>query len=430
MNKASAFSDRSIQICLAACLLGFGGFILWASFAELDEGVTASGQIVVEDNRKRVQHLEGGIISTLHVSEGDVVNKNDILVELAPLQSESARDELAQELAVQTANIIRLTTLREEVGELDFTPLEEIEINPAIRQEIIDRQQALYDQQRTARAAELSVLESRRSALQSRKQDLTSQINATSRSLSTAREDLALRRELLEERLEVISNVNTAERQVTELEAEMSRLRGERNQATKSDQEIAYQMSEARARFQERIGEQLVEAQTQALAARERLLAQDDRLARTIVRAPQAGTVLNLAHSTLGGVVGAGETILEIVPSNDELIVNLRLNPTDRDAVQPGQIVEAQLSAYKSFKAPRLDGEVLGVSADLKQDEVSGTYYYEARVRLDASEIAPDIQIIPGMPVDAFIASGNRRTFFDYVMEPIWTTIRRGTQMS
>lgn len=433
MDKATAFTDRSIRWSLIVCLLGFGGFLIWGSFVKLDEGVTASGQVVVRDDRKQVQHLEGGIISALHVREGQVVEKGDILVELEPLQSESARDEYAQEYIVQAASTIRLTALRAEEDEVNFDALrDDIDIDPATLEEIIDRQTALFDQQRAARAAELDVLIKRRNGLRARRADLTSEIEATQRALETAREDLALRRQLMDEKLETVGNVSRLEREVAGLEADLSRLKGEQNQALKNGEEVVSQIAEAKARFQERVGEELVDAQSRALAARERLLALDDKLARTVVRAPQSGTVLNLDFSTLGGVVSPGATLMEIVPLDDDLVVTVRLKPTDRDAVHPGQTVEAQLTAYKSFIAPRLAGEVSGVSADLKQDEVSGAYYYEARVTLDASELdsASRVQIVPGMPVDAFIASGNRRTFMDYVFEPIRSTMQRGTRMS
>lgn len=430
MSKATAFTDRSIRISVIICVIGFGSFLAWGSIAKLAEGVTASGQVVVEDSRKEIQHLEGGMISVLHVREGDEVQQGDILVELAPLQSASARDELAQEYAVQAANIIRLTALRAEEESVSFEELNEIDLDPVIREEIIARQSSLFTQQRAARAAELSVLNSRRSSLRSRRQDVANEMEATERSLTTARADLALRRELLEEKLETIGNVSQIEREVSRLEADMSRLQGESNQALKSGEEVVNQIREARAQFQEQLGQQMVEAQGRALAARERLLTLDDRLARTVVRAPQSGKILNKSFSTVGGVVSPGETIMEIVPTNDDLIVIIQLSPTDRDAVKPGQTVKAQLTAYKSFRQDRLDGEVLGVSADLLQDDVSGAYYYEARVKLDATGLSPDVQVIPGMPIDAFIASGNSRTFFDYIFEPIMTTIRRGTQMS
>ena len=427
----SPLNDRGIRLSLIACALGFGGFVLWAAFAKLDEGVIASGNVVVQDNRKAVQHFEGGIIRELYVREGQTVDAGEILMELEPVQSEAARDELAQEYAVQLATLLRLTALRDDLEVVDFTEVRAIEVPGAVAEDIIARQTILFEQQRQALAARLSVLSTQKEALEGRARDLNRQISATNRSLATAKDDLALRRELLSERLETIGNVQRLEREVSSLEADLSRLIGDRNQARKSTEEVEEQMAEARASTQEQTGQQIVETQGRSLMARERLLANQDRLSRTVIRAPEAGTVLNLAQTTVGGVVAPGEMIMEIVPASDDLIVSVRLSPTDRDAVAPGQDVEAQLSAYKSFIAPRLPGTVLSVSADLKQDEATGVFFYEARVSLDPSDLdTTRVKVLPGMPVETFIASGTSRTFLDYVFEPIRATFQRGTRMS
>lgn len=432
LKRFTPFSDRSVRLSALACAVGFGGFFLWSALAKLDEGVTASGQVVVQTDRKRVQHLEGGIVRKLSVREGQRVAQGDVLVELAPLQSETARDEVAQELAVQSGTLARLNALRNGEESVDFTVISEIGIADDIATDIRERQRTLFEQQRAARDAELTVLETRRSSAEGRVRDLASEIAATRRALDTAREDLALRQELLSENLETVSNVSQLQREVSRFEADLSRLTGQRNEASKTTEQLVGEIEQLKAQFQETIGQQIVEAQSRALAAGERLAAAGDRLARTTVTAPQSGIVLNLAQTTLGGVVTPGETIMEIVPDNDDLIVSVRLTPTDRDAVHAGQRVEAQLTAYKSFIAPRLPGEVLGVSADLKQDELNGAYYYEARISLDPTGLPDDtaIEILPGMPVETFIASGQSRTFLDYVFEPILRTFDRGTRMS
>lgn len=428
----SPFDDKGIRLSLLACLVGFGGFLVWAGFAKLDEGVTASGQVVVMDNRKQVQHFEGGIIRSLNVREGELVTQGDVLLVLEPLQSESARDEVAQEYAVQTATSERLRALRAGAETVTFPVLGALSMDDQTKADMIARQSTLFAQQLRTRDAERSVLTTRKESLEGRSRDLSAQIAASRRALTAAREDLALREEMLAEKLETIGAVQQVRRDVASLEADLSRLIGDRNETVKSAEEVTNQLTQAEAEFQEQVGEQLVEAQRRAAGARERLLAQEDRLARTTITAPQSGTVLNLAHSTVGGVVSPGESIMEIVPTADKLVVTVRLSPTDRDAVSPGQAVEAQLTAYKSFVAPRLAGEVTLVSADLKQDDATGTYYYEARVVLDASSLPAEsrIEIIPGMPVETFIASGSARTFLDYMFEPIFGALRRGTRMN
>ncbi|MEO1406027.1 MAG: HlyD family efflux transporter periplasmic adaptor subunit [Pseudomonadota bacterium] len=142
--------------------------------------------------------------------------------------------------------------------------------------------------------------------------------------------------------------------------------------------------------------------------------------------------MLNLAFSTEGGVVRPGEAILEIVPEIEAVTASVRIRPNDRASVFEGQTVRTQISAYKSWLNPSLDGEIVTVSADLKTDVVTGTNYYEARVRIpDASlEGETDLDIIPGMPVDVFIFSGKSRTLADYLFEPIASSITKGLQSS
>ncbi len=428
----SPFADKGVKLSALACGAGFLLFLIWGGFAKLDEGVTASGHVVVEDNRKQIQHLEGGIIRQVTVREGETVDAGTTLVELEPLQSETARDELAQEYAAHAASLARLSALWERHETLDLSILQSLDLGDVVRRDIDARQTELFTQERTALAAELDVLRIRKITLEGRVRDLSAEIAATRDALATAEEDLSLREELLSEKLETIGNVQQLRRQVSDYRASLSRLIGDRNEAEQTAEETAQQIAETEARQRREISERLVEAQRQSLAAREQLLALDDRLARTTIRAPQAGRVLNLTTTTLGGVIAPGDVIMEIVPQTDELIVTLRLSPTDRDAVAPDQTVEAQLTAYKSFVAPRLPGRVMSISADLKEDEATGAPYYEARVKLDASSLSPEsrIQIIPGMPVDAFIASGTSRTFLDYVFEPIRATFTRGTRMS
>ena len=426
-------ADRGVKLSALACAVGFGGFLVWSMTAPLGEGVTASGQIVVRDDRKQVQHYEGGIIAELYVREGDVVEAGQVLVELAPEQSAAARDELAQELAVQTATLERLSALRAGRDAPGFEALERIPLDGTVKDEIRTRQLALFGQQKAAHEAAIDLLMTRRRTLEGRADDLRGQISATRAALASGRDDLALRRQMLSERLETIGNVSALEREVSRLEAELSRLVGARNEAVSGIEETDDEVRRAEADLMERTGREVVDAQGRALAARERLRGTEDRLARTVIRAPIAGEVLNLEFATIGGVVRSGEPIMEIVPQGGALIATVRLPPTDRDAVQPGQQVEAQLTAYKGFvPSARLDGEVIGVSADLIEDPVTATYYYEARVALDETQIDPNdaIEILPGMPVDAFIASGRSRTFMSYMLEPITETVTRGSRMN
>jgi HlyD family type I secretion membrane fusion protein len=431
-KKAKPFTDKPTFWSGMACLVGVGGFMIWGAFAPLSEGVTSAGQIVVEDNRKVVQHLEGGIIRVLNVQEGDIVSEGDILIELEQVASLAQRDEVANELAIQLASVERLTALINNEPQPDFENIKTLPVPEAVMSDIIFRQEALYIQQKASLESEVSVLSAKRNTLKARERDLSNQISAVERSLLVASQDLANKRKWLAQKLETIDRVQAVEREVSNLEAELSRLITEQNQARITAREVSEEIKSVRAQALASQSAELLEAKRLASTAQERLSASQDILSRTVIKAPRSGKVLNLVFNTIGGVVSPGEPVMEIVPDTSGLIAEVRINPTDRDAVQAGQIVKAQLSAYKLWRTPRIDGEVVSISADLIEEPETGLTYYEARILLDRETLKSeyDVNIIPGMPVEAFIDSGIRRTFFDIILEPISSTIERGTKVS
>lgn len=431
-RKVAILGDNTTLWAGIACFLGLGGFLVWSLTAKLAEGVTTAGQIVVEDNRKIIQHLEGGIVRIVHVREGSLVKKGDLLIELDQLASLAQRDEIAKELAVQQASIQRLQALIGEIPAPDFTLLAETPITDDVRNEIVNQQQSLFENQKTSLATELSVLRARRTTLKSREQNLTSQINAVSRSLSIAQNDLARRKRYLKQKWETIDRVQSVEREVASLEAELSRLEATQNEANVSAKEIDQEIRSAKASAMTSASGELLEARQGVLRAQERLGTSQDILSRKEIYAPRAGKVLNLTFTTIGGVVSPGEPIMEIVPNTSKMVAQVQLKPTDRDAVQIGQTVKAQLSAYKQWLSPRMDGIVESISADLKINKETGLGYYEARIVLDSETLKSNVnvQVIPGMPIQAFIDSGQRRTFADMIIEPIAATIERGTKIN
>lgn len=430
-SAGDVFADRSVRFSVIGCLVGLGGFLLWASFAGLDEGVTASGVIIVESDRKVVQHLEGGIVRQLMISEGQQVEQGETLITLEPVQTEAARDETAYEAGFVEASLARLDALRTDRMSPDWSGLLKMGLSEAVSDRLIAQQSVLFTQQRQTQANTIERLETRRAGQTGRARDLEAQITATQSARDSARIELGRRKTLLAERLETIDNVARLEREIASFEAELGRLRGDQNLTRSEIAETEKSIAEVKATFVEEISQEIVEFQAQSLAVRERLRSTEDRLARTTVIAPRSGEVLNLAVTTVGGVVLPGDPILEIVPNKDELIALVRLRPTDRDAVRRGQKVEAQLTAYNTFTTPRIKGEVVGVSADLIEDPATRIAYYEARIvlRVESFLASENVQLTPGMPVEAFIMSGQKRTFLDYVLQPIISTLSKGARM-
>lgn len=424
--------DPFVRRMALACLAGLGGFLLWGALAPLEEGVAARGRIVAETERQVIQHLEGGIIRDLRVREGARVRAGDILVVLEDTSPLAGRDQVIQEYAALMASTQRLAALQSGQDAADFSQLERLEIGADERADIMAREEALFRQQKQALAADLAVLASRRDAAVATQDSRRKESAIVERALKAARRELAVRRDMFAEQLVRLDQVTAAEREAARLEAEVARLASDRQAAAAEEADLAAQIEQANARFAQEIAQALLETRGEFLSVEEKLRAAQDVLDRSVIRAPVSGQVLNLNFATIGGVVRPGEAMMEIIPERSGIAATIRIRPTDRASVYEGQTVRTQLAAYRSWSAPRLAGEVIGVSADLKTDPATSAVYYEARIIVQGPEAerVKDLDIEPGMPVDVFIYSGRSRTFLDYVIEPLGESLFRGLRSS
>ncbi|HBB55673.1 MAG TPA: hypothetical protein DCZ49_05750 [Hyphomonadaceae bacterium] len=411
-----------------ACVLGLGGFLVWAAFAPLKEGVAATGSVVVQDNRKVVQHLEGGIIAELKVREGDRVEAGQPLVVMTGAASLANREQTIKRLAALRAGIARLSALQSNTAAPDFAVIADLALSEDDRADIVGRERSVFNQQRQRLAADIALLNDRRQAALTTRDLRAGQIDIARRALAAAQEELALVSELFAQRLARRDQVTTLERNVANGEGEIARLNAERQDAAAQSVDMTNQIAQRRAEFAQEIAGDLAQARADLLTVEQELFAAQDVIDRAIVAAPVSGEVLNLRFATRGGVVRPGEAIMEIVPKEGDMLANVRIRPGDRDAVYEGQNVRTRLAAYRSWLSPRLAGEVVGVSADLKTDPDTGAQFYEARISVDPAELARarNLEIIPGMPVEVFIYSGRSRTALDYFVEPIAQSFSRG----
>ena len=424
--------DKIVRKMGAICLLGFGGFLVWGTLAPLEEGVAASGQIVVEDNRQRVQHLEGGILSEIKVREGQLVRKGDVLVVLEKTASLSSRDQVVQEYGALAASVARLRALQSSASAPTFEALDELDLGAAERADIIKRETGLFHQQRSSLEADIAVLSARISAAKQTQVSRQSQIEIARKALESASGELAVIQDMFAQQLARRDQVTSSERLVATLEGDIARLQSQGEDAKASELDFQAQIKQLRARYAQDNAANLLSTSAELLAVEERLNAAQDILDRSVITAPVSGEVLNMAFSTIGGVVRSGETLMEIVPDIGEVTASVQISAADRSSVAEGQIVRTQFSSYRGWQAPRLEGEIIDVSADLKTDPVTSVSYYEARIRVPASEIAKttDVDVIPGMPVDTFIYSGKSRTLLDYLLEPLGESLFRGLRTS
>ncbi|MET0239881.1 MAG: HlyD family type I secretion periplasmic adaptor subunit [Sphingobium sp.] len=427
MKMPEFLGDRLVSITAMVCILGLGGFLLWAAFVPLAEGVAATGHVVAEQNRKVVQHLEGGIVRRLAVREGSMVRQGDILVVLDDVRASAERAQAAQSVGALRASVDRLTALANGSQTLTFSATNDLRLDAPKLAAMQAQERSMFEQQRGAFSADRGVLGARRGALNTNAVNKDRQIAAVQSSLKLVRDNLAQRRNLLARQLIRRDSVEQLEQQEANLEVELARLDAERNYSAGQAGEVGEQLVKTRADFLAGVSADLLKARTELQTAEQALRATDDILNRTVLRAPIGGKVLNLAFTTPGGVIRSGEPIMEIVPTSPTLIAQVQIRPGARDAVFAGLHVRAKLNVNKSWDAPAMQGRVLDVSGDLKTVEQTGATYYEARLLLEpGKDLLSRYDVVPGMPVEAYVDSGARRTFLSYLVEPLSDIVRRG----
>jgi len=428
-RKVRLLADGSIWHRALYCIIGFGVFAAWSVYVPLDEGFSAQGAIVVQDEKKVVQHFEGGIVETIAVREGDVVQEGQVLMVLSQTATGAARDQRLNALAMLEASVARLTALRAGLDAPDFTSVLAIGLDEDLVASVIEEQSNLFQEQRRAHAAELAILEAREQGALATASSRAQQAEASRRALDSVNEQLVSGREMLERRMVRLDQVQALEQSSARIESELAGFLNQKIEAEALAQDLRGQIEQANIKYSQDVAASLVDVRAKLNDEREALAASEDVVTRSTITAPQSGQVINLAFNTPGGVVRAGETIMEIVPEDGRMVASVRVRPNDRASVFSGQAAKLQLVAYRSWRVPKLDGVVELVSADLKTDPHNGATYYEARISIPENQLERvdgEVQIIPGMPVQVFMFSGASRTLSSYLMEPVAESFFKG----
>lgn len=396
---------RAGVIALALFFIGFGG---WAAFAPLDAAVVAQGVVVVSGNRQTVQHRDGGIISRLAVREGDQVQQGQILIELGATEVVAqARGLLSQVVDLQMQRA-RLTA--EQTGAHTMErPAEWASLAPEERAEA----EAAFERHER----EVSVGRSGAwSEYDARIAGYRGEIASLNRQESLLNDELAGTRELAEEQLVPLTRVRALERSLAEIQGRRSELSGQ----------IAATLQERNQELR-RVEARLAELAPQLAGARE-------QLEQTRLRAPVAGTVVGLAVHTEGGVVRAGERLMDIVPIDQELLIEAQVRPDDADDLEVGQVTEVRITAFGGRNLPIVHGAVQQVSADRFTDERTGAAYFLAQVSVPREELSRleagqsgSRRLRAGLSAQVIIPT-RQRTALQYLLEPLnqvmWRSLR------
>jgi epimerase transport system membrane fusion protein len=395
----------------------FGGFGLWSLLAPLDSAALAPGVVTVKSYRKTVQHLEGGIVSEILVTDGQLVAEGQTLLVLDNTQSKAELGILKGQYFTTRAMENRLAAERDLLDAVDFANDLDAEDIRAI--EAIKNEELIFSARREDRLGEIEVLEQRIAQLESQILGLRALIASKQEVISSYNEEV-------DDLVELLSEGFVDKQRLRELQRSRSRVVGEvaDHRATIAQAEV--QIGETRLeiiqlnkRFATEVVDQLAETQAKVYDLRERISAIEDRLQRTVITAPVAGIVLGMTTHTIGGVVQPGTPLLDIVPDLAELVVDARVAPMDIDRISVGQEATIRFSAFKNATTPTIQGNLTRISADRLVDEQTGTPYYLARVEVsdEGKEMLGSLVLVPGMPAEVLIKTGER-TFFEYLIQP------------
>lgn len=402
---------------------GMGG---WAAMASISGAVVATAQVVVESNTKKVQHLEGGIVSEISVRNGDRVQAGDVILRLDDTETRANLGIVNAQLFELSARLARLQAERDQADNLIFADfLLEAKDDPKVSR-IMTGQEKLFLSRRAALAAKKDQLAQRVEQLQEEIRGLEAQRvskEEQSRLIKLELEDL---KKLLEKKLVPVSRVLSLEREAARLEGERGQLIAQAARAKGRIGETKLAVLQVEQDERTQVLTELREVQARVSELQERRLAAESRLKRIEVKAPRQGYVHDLQVHTVGGVISAGQPIMMIVPEKDSLLVRAKVNPEDIDDVKIGQKTVVRFPAFNARVTPELNATVDGVSADLTSENPQEPPYYAVRVRLTEDELTKlgDQELKPGMPAEAYIQT-SARTVLSYLLKPLTDQIMR-----
>lgn len=399
---------------------GLGGFILWASFAPLDKGVPLTGTVAVASSKKAIQHEAGGTVEAILVKEGDVVKAGDVLVRMNSVQAGSdAETARVQYIAARTLQA-RLTAERDAKKSIAL-PKEFAEAKSDLRVlENIDLQKQIYSSRQSAISSELSAIDENIAGLVSQVQGLEDSVESKREQKSLLTEQLSGMRELAKEGYMANNRVLESEQNLAAINANISTDLGNIGRSKRQISELKLQKIQRRQEYQKEVRTQLTDAQKQADALANQLKGLDRHVRNIDIKAPVAGTVVGLSVFTKGAVIAPGFTLMDIVPKEDNLVVEGQLPVHLVDKVYPGLPVNLMFTAFNQNKTPHIPGEVVNVSADRFVEEQTGQPYYKvtSKVAPEGIKLIDNLKIRPGMPVDMFVKTGER-TMMNYLLRPI-----------
>jgi HlyD family type I secretion membrane fusion protein len=417
---------REVRTGMAIAIAFFVVFLGWAALVPLDAGVNAAGQIAVLGNRQTVQHKDGGIVTAIHVREGQHVKAGDVLIELSAPELKASERALTSDYLTLLAQRARLLAERE--GQHDFAPPAEFgTLSPedrVIADQVMQLQRSEMHARSGAVSAQQSVLGQRASQLVEQQGGYTRQRASLIEQQRLIGEELDGLKSIAAKGFASMNRVRELERQEAELKGQQASMEAEYARAGEGVGETKMQsLSVSRDRL-EQVESDLKDTQSKLSETLPKLVATREQLEHSLVRAPVTGQVVGLDIFTIGGVVAPGQKLMDIVPDGRELVIQAQLKPTDADDAYRGQKAQIRFLSIHNRSVPLFTGTVRTVSADSFTDEKTGRSYFKTEIVVPEAElnrvrsVMGNGELRPGLPVEA-VLKVRKRTALQYLLEPL-----------
>ena len=413
-----------VRIGIAILVLGVGGFFVWAAMAPLDEGVPVPGVVTVDMKRKAVQHLTGGIVKKMHVQESQLVKGGEVLIELDDTQARANFESLRQTYVALRASEGRLAAEQRGADRIAFHSDLDAGDNAPHAAQFIAAQQRLFESRRAALRGDVAILNESAAAQEESLKGLTAQLGNRRAQLRLLEEQLSGTRDLVKEGYLPRNTQLEQERSAAELDATLSDIQGNIQRTGRTIAELRLRAAQRRQEFLRDAEAQLADVKRDIASTYEKLVAAREDLRRVQIRAPVDGQVVGLSVFTEGGVIGAGQRLMDIVPIGEPLVLEAKVPPHLIDRVHVG--LPADLNFHGFVNQPRLvvEGSVVSLSADLLTEPAASgqpvSSYYLARVVVTPQGMKEleGHRMQPGMPADVIIKTGER-SLLTYLLRPL-----------
>lgn len=400
--------------------VGFGGFLLWAGLAPLDEGVPTSGTVTIDTKRKTVQHLSGGIVKTLFVKEGQFVKAGDPLLRIDDALSQANFESIRQHYLTLRAMEGRLVAEQTGQAKITYHPdLLQAAVDPLIKQ-TMDNQQSLFQSRRSAQQAEQQAIRESIQGLEASIQGYEGMLAGRKSQQEFLQEELKGLRELVKEGYAPRNKQLEIERMAAESAGSIADIHGNIQRSRSSIAEMKMRAMQRMQEYRKEVDTQLADVRREVQADADKFKAAGDDLARTTIRSPAEGQVVGLMAQTVGGVISPGQKLMDIVPQNEMLVLETKVPPHMIDRVQPGKETDVRFSSFAHTPSLVLEGRVDSIASDLITEPQTNLSYYLARISITPAGMKElgNRQMQAGMPAEVIIRTGER-TMLTYLLHPL-----------